>query len=494
MSRPRAWNACAALAALLAGCAVGPDYRAPDAPALGVPDTYTVAPGTAAEAPSDLAAWWRRFDDPLLTELVARATASNLQVAESVARLSQARESLIQSRASQLPSLTGSAGLTRNYSRNAGSSLVVGTGDSATGGTVINTGGSSSSNQLSLGLDASWQTDIFGGLRRTVEASRAAADSARFDLEGVRTSVAGETATNYIDARLAQARLAIALDTLRTQDDNLQIARWRVQAGLVSSLDVEQARVQRAQTAATIPTLQTSFTSAVNRIGVLTGLAPGALRTTLSTPRPVPVAPETIGVGVPADTLRLRPDVRSAERQLAAATARIGVAKAQLYPALAISGNINTAAAAVGDIGSVLTGALFAGLTQTIFDAGRLRSQVRSARAGAELAYATYKRTVLSGLEDVENASQALESARARQAELRVAVDAAEAAALYARSQYGAGLTDFLTLLSSEQALLSARDALAASQGDQATAAVRLYLALGGGWEPAPLIPDKAAR
>ncbi len=493
MSRSRRL-ATAVAATALSGCALGPDYRAPGAPTLGVPQAYSVAPGSAAQAPHDLAAWWRRFDDPLLTELIGRATASNLQVAESVARLTQAREALVQSRAEQLPSLTGSAGLTRNFDRVAGSSLVVGTGDSATGGAVINTGGSSSSNQLSLGLDASWQTDIFGGLRRTVEASRASEAAARFDLAEVRTSVAAETATNYIDARLAQARLAIARDTLRTQDDNLQIARWRVQAGLVSSLDVEQARVQRAQTAATIPTLQSNFTSAVNRIGVLTGQAPGALRGVLSAPRRIPAPPPTIGVGVPADTLRLRPDVRSAERQLAAATAQIGVAKAQLYPALAISGNFNTAAAAVGDLGGTLTGALFAGLTQTIFDAGRLRSQVRSARAGAALAFATYKRTVLSGLEDVENASQSLESARRRQAELRVAVDAAEAAALYARSQYSAGLTDFLTLLTSEQSLLSARDALAASQGDQALAAIQLYLALGGGWESAPLTQGGSAR
>lgn len=487
MSRMRTLGVGAALAALLAGCAVGPDYRAPEAPALGVPGAYTVAPGGAAEAPGDLAAWWSRFDDPLLTELVAQATVADLQVAESAARLVQAREQRIQARADQLPSLTGSAGVTRNFTRGGSSSVVIGGGDSSTGGTVINTGFGGDSTQLSLGLDASWQTDIFGGLRRTLEASRAAEEAARFDLEGVRTSVAAETASNYVDARLAQARLAIARDTLRTQDDNLQIARWRVQAGLVSSLDVEQARVQRAQTAATIPLLQTNFTNAVDRIGVLIGQAPGALRGRLTAPGPIPRAPAAIGVGVPADTLRLRPDVRSAERQLAAATARIGVAKAQLYPALAISGNINTAAAAVGDLGSVLTGALFAGVTQTIFDAGRLRSQVRSARAGADLAFATYKRTVLSGLEDVENASQALESARARQAELRVAVDAAEAAAVYARSQYGAGLTDFLTLLQSEQSLLSARDALASSEADGARAAVQLYLALGGGWEPVAL-------
>ena len=189
-------------------------------------------------------------------------------------------------------------------------------------------------------------------------------------------------------------------------------------------------------------------------------------------------------VGIPADTLRRRPDVRSAERRLAAATARIGVAKAALFPALSITGNINTNAATVGKLGDLLTGGLFAGITQTIFDAGRRGSQVRSARAGADLAFASYRETVLTGLEDVENAIQALEAAKARQAELVIALDAANNAAIYARSQYRSGLIDFLTLLQSEQSLLSARDQLAGARADQALALVQLYLALGGGWQP----------
>ncbi|CAN5389848.1 efflux transporter outer membrane subunit [soil metagenome] len=480
MSSRNALIAGAVCAALLAGCAVGPNYRAPGSSTLGVPDAYANAPAVAPV--EDISQWWRRFDDPLLTDLVARATASNLSIAESAARLVPARGSRIKAAASQLPSVTGSEGATRNLDRGS-SSLVVGSGSSGSGGSVITTSGSDST-QLSLGLDASWQTDIFGGLRRTVEASRAAEASSRFDLEAVRTSVAGEVATNYLNARLAQARLGIARDTLRTQDDNLQIAGWRVQAGLVSSLDVEQARVQRAQTAASIPLLQTGFVNAVNRLGILTGQAPGALRGEMAAAAPIPKGPDKVAVGIPADTLRQRPDVRSAERQLAAATARIGVAKAQLYPALAITGNMNTAAAAVGDLGDLLTGAVFAGITQTIFDAGRNRSNVRSASAGADLAFATYKRTVLSGLEEVENAIQAIDSARARQVELAVALDAATNAATYARSQYQAGLTDFLTLLQSEQSLLSARDALASAYADQSLALVRLYLALGGGWTP----------
>jgi NodT family efflux transporter outer membrane factor (OMF) lipoprotein len=470
-------NATAALltVSLLSACAVGPNYRAPPTEALGVPGAYGV---TAAPAgPVDLAVWWRQFNDPLLTDLIGRATTANLDIAVSQARLRQARESLIQARGALLPSLSGSAGITHNVASSPATSIV-------SGGFAIPTGGASSSDQLSLGLDASWQANIFGG-QRSIEAARANADAALFNLAAVRTSAAGEVATNYIDARLAQARLAIARDTLKNQDDNLQITQWRVQAGLASATDAEQARAQRAQTAATIPLLETNFVSATNRLGVLTGQAPGALRNTMEMIGPIPRGPDAVAIGIPADTLRQRPDVRAAERSLAAATAQIGVAQAQLYPALSLTGNLNSAASRVGDLGDAFTSALFAGLTQTILDGGQLRSQVRSARAGADSAFATYKQTVLSGLEDVENAIQALNSAKARQISLAEAADASNNAALLARSQYRVGLTDFLTLLQSEQSLLSARDSLASAQSDQALALVKLYLALGGGWQPA---------
>ena len=483
-----------AAALLLGGCTLGPDYRAQAPAALGVPPAYAPPVTEAAtvgttSSPGDLSTWWQRFDDPLLTDLVARATASNLQIAQSVARLAQAREALVQARGDLLPSLSGSAGATRNFTHGGSSSIIVGGNPDGTGGTVVTTGGNSGSTKLSLGLDASWQVDIFGGLTRGVQAARAEEAAARFDLEGVRTSVAGEVAANYIDARLAQARLEVARSTLNTQNDNLQIAGWRVQAGLVSGLDAEQARAQRAQTAASIPALETSYLQAVNRLGILTGQAPGALRAEMEKIQPIPQGPDTIAVGIPADTLRNRPDVRSAERQLAAATARIGVAKAALFPALSISGNINTQAATVGKLGDLLTGGLFAGITQTIFDAGRRSSQVRVARAGADLAFATYRQTVLTGLEDVENAIQSLQAAKARQVELAVALDASNNAAIYARSQYRSGLIDFVTLLQSEQALLSARDQLAAARADQALALVQLYLALGGGWRPETINP-----
>ena len=473
MSKRLKMRAVAIIPLLLAACAVGPDYHVPDQAALGVPPNYA-PPVTAAvqsrssrateSEPTDLAAWWRQFDDPLLTDLIARATTDNLQIAQSLARLAQAREARIQAQGNLLPTVTSSAGANENA--------------------AISSHRTSTSSQFSLEGDASWQADVFGGLTRGVQAARAEEAAARFDLEGVRTSIAGEVATNYIEARLAQARLAIARSTLATQDDNLQIAQWRVQAGLVSALDVEQARTQRAQTAAGIPVLETSYLQAVARLGTLTGQAPGALRSTMETAQPIPLGPDEIAIGIPADTLRRRPDVRSAERQLAAATARIGVAKAALFPALSISGNINTDGSSIGKLGSLLTGGLFASVAQTIFDAGRHRSEVRSARAGADLAFANYKQTVLSGLEDVENAVQALEAAKARQAQLLIAVDASNNAAVYARSQYRAGLIDFLSLLQSEQALLSARDQLASARADQSLALVQLYLALGGGWQP----------
>jgi NodT family efflux transporter outer membrane factor (OMF) lipoprotein len=468
-------SACALGLAGLGGCAVGPDYQAPAPGALGVPQAYGASAGTAA--PVDLTIWWRQLDDPLLTQLIEKATADNLDIAVSRARLLQAREQLIGTRSSLFPSLDGTAGAgqTETWARRTTSTAF---------GVPVISGGNLSTTQLSLGLDASWQADIFGGNKRSVEAAEASRDAAIFNLAGVRTSVAGEVATNYIEARVAQARLAIAHDTLKNQDDNLQIAGWRVKAGLTSSTDAEQARAQREQTAASIPLLETSFVSAVNRLGVLTGQAPSALRQTLEAVGPIPHGPDTVAVGIPADTLRQRPDVRAAERNLAEATAQIGVAEAQLYPSLNLTGSLGTNAARLATIGQTVTGQAFANLSQKIFDAGRLRSQVRSAQAGAEGAFASYKSTVLGGLEDVENAIQSLNSSKSRQASLALALDASNNAAILARAQYRVGRTDFLTLLASEQSLLQARDSLAGAQGDEAVALVQLYLALGGGWQP----------
>jgi NodT family efflux transporter outer membrane factor (OMF) lipoprotein len=415
--------------------------------------------------PADLARWWERFGDPLLTRLIDDATAANLDLAVASARLTQARESLVQARAGLVPTVGASASAGRNF------------------------GPGNDRSSFSLGADAAWEADLFGRIRRGIEAARADAEGSWYDREALRVAIAAEVATNYVEARLAQERLAIARDTLSNADDNLQIATWRREAGLVSSLDVEQARAARAQTAAAIPNIENAFTSATYRIAVLTGRTPGALTGELTAAKPVPKGPQDVAVGIPADTMRQRPDIRAAERALAAATARIGVAEAQLLPDLRLSGNIGTSAFSIGGLFNAITGGIFSSLSQTLFDGGRLRSQVRSQRAATEAALATYHQSVLTSLEDVENALLALRAAREREVQFAIALQAATNSELLARTQYRSGLTDFQQLLETERALLSARDGVANSHGDEAFALVQLYRALGGGWDPtaAPL-------
>ncbi len=299
----------------------------------------------------------------------------------------------------------------------------------------------------------------------------------------MRTAIIGEVVTNYINARLAQERLRIARDTLRTSQDNYDIARWRVQAGLVSSLDAEQARAQLAQQAAAIPQIERTLAGALNRIAVLTGQAPGEATRALEAAAPIPTPPAAIATGIPADTLRQRPDVRSAERSLAAATARIGVAQAALYPSLSLSGSISSSATAIGSLTDIVTGSLFGRIAQLIFDGGATQSRVRAQRAAAEGAFAAYKASVLTALEDVENALAADRSARARAEQFAIAYDASNNSAILARSQYRSGLIDFQTLLNTEQSLLSARDGLASARADRVSAVAQLYNALGGGWQ-----------
>jgi NodT family efflux transporter outer membrane factor (OMF) lipoprotein len=468
--------------ALLSACAVGPNYKPKSAPELGVPDGWSV---TAAPTAEDLTRWWRKFDDPVLGQLVEQAAAANLDLAQAVARLRQAREQLVISRSELFPTISGSAGYSRTEPIKGGGTTVTLPDGSVT------TVGAGGRNNFSLGLDASYQADLFGGVRRGVEASRAQYEAAGFDYAMTLLSVESEVARNYVLARAYQALLENAKASLAIQDDNLQIATWRVQAGLVSSVDVEQARASRAQTAAAIPQIEQQYNAAVSRIGVLTGQAPGALKQLIAPPRPIPSGPETVGAGIPANVLRQRPDVRSAERNLAAATAQIGVAKAQLFPALNISGSLGTSAGAIGGLLDTITGSLFAGLTQAIFNGGRLNAQVRSSRAAAEGAFAAYKSSVLTALEDVENAIVALQAAQERERQFAIAYDAANASAVLARSQYRAGLTDFTTLNTQEAALISARNGLVQARSDKATALIALYAALGGGWD-ASVTPDAA--
>lgn len=460
----------------LSACAVGPDYKAPQPAALGLPETYTQG-SSAATSETDLSAWWTRFNDPALSSFIDAAIANNLDIVQAQTRLRQARESLRQANSAFLPQVSGSGRGGQTYRSGGGGAQVDNNGN------VISSGSDPWSGSYSLAANASWQIDLFGELSRSSEAARADLAASGYDLAAVRRTIIAELVSNYVQARLAQTQLAIARETLKVQQDNYDIARWRLQAGLVSSLDEQQARAQLAQTTATIPTQEANIKSALNRIAVLTGQAPGVATRTLEQGAPIPAAPFDVATGIPADTLRQRPDVRSAERALAAATARIGVAQAQLYPALNISGNIGSSSTSIKSLFDIITGNVFGNIAQVIFDGGRLASQVRSQRAAADGAFAAYKQTVLTSLEDVENGMNALNAARLRKAQFAIAYEASNNAAILARAQYQSGLTDFQTLLNAEQTLLSARNSLAGTQSDEILAVAQLYNALGGGWQ-----------
>ncbi len=475
------WIAGTALS--LSACAAGPDYHAPQSAALGLPAAYSADAGTAASQ-TELASWWTRLDDPALSALIEQAVASNLDIVQAQARLRQARESLRQANAAFLPQINGSGSGGKNYRNQAGGTRVDDSGN------VISTGASNWSSTYSLGANASWQIDLFGELSRSREAARADLAASGYDLATVRMTVISELVTNYVQARLAQEQLRIARETQAVQQDNYKIADWRLQAGLVSSLDEQQAKAQLAQTNASIPQLEASLKGSLNRIAVLTGQAPGEATRTLETPAPIPVASTDIATGIPADTLRQRPDVRSAERALAAATARIGVARAQLYPSLGISGNIGTTSNAFRNMFDLITGGVFANVAQVIFDGGRLASQVRSQKAATDAAFAAYKQSVLTALEDVENGMASLASARTRKTEFATAYEASNNAAIMARSQYQAGLIDFQTLSTTETTLLNARNSLASARSDEVLAIAQLYNALGGGWQNMENRPD----
>lgn len=462
---------------MLSACAVGPNYRAPQSAALGVPATYYAQGATAPQSDKQLATWWTRLNDPTLSALIDRAVAANLDIVQAQARLRQARESLRQANAAFLPQVNGAGSGGRNYSsQDAGGRL-----DSA--GNPIGGAGGNWSSSYSLRANASWQVDLFGELSRGREAARADLAASGYNLANVRLTIISELVTNYVQARLAQEQLRVARETAAVQEDNYKIAGWRLQAGLVSSLDEQQALAQLAQTRASIPQLEASLRGSLNRIAVLTGDAPGEPTRTLETPAPIPTASSQIAIGIPADTLRQRPDVRAAERTLASETARIGVAQAQLYPSLGISGNIGTTSNAFKDLFSLITGGVFGNVAQVIFDGGRLASQVRAQRAAADGAFAAYKQNVLTALEDVENAMASLTSARARETEFQTAFQASNNAAILARSQYQAGLIDFQTLSTSETTLLNARNSLASARSDEVLAIAQLYNALGGGWQ-----------
>lgn len=447
---------------VLGGCAaVGPDYAKP---ALPVPENWSNAPAQIAAA-QDLSRWWLQLGDPLLSGLIEQSLQTSPDLRSAQAKLREARARRGLAGANQFPTVSASVSESRSKFSAA----------SSTGLT---------SELYSAGFDAAWEPDIFGSARRAVEAAQADLEGSETSLQGTRVSLVAEVALNYVELRAFQALLAIARDNLASQTETLELTGWRAQAGLSSSLDVEQARTNREQTRAQIPSLESSLAQAEHRLAILLGQPPGALHDKLSAPAPIPAAPDNIAIGIPADTLRQRPDVRVAERKLAAETARIGEATAALYPGFQLSGSIGWEALSFGALGGdSLIRAMFGSVAATLFDGGRIRQRIAIQNAIQEQALVSYEKTVLEALEEVENALVSHANSRRREQALREAVDAAHNAVLMARHLYATGITDVQKVLDTERTLLTVQYSLKTTQAENISALIRLYKALGGGWQ-----------
>jgi multidrug efflux system outer membrane protein len=453
-------------AALLSACASLSQPAPSDAAlsqAVNVPAAWS-APASAPTAnATSLAQWWQRFDDPLLGQLVAQALQANTSVRSAQAALQQARALRDASAAGLKPGASGSGSAQRGKS-----------------------GGAPAGNSFSVDIDASWEPDIFGGNRSALNAAEADVRASAASLGDVQVSIAAEAAVAYIELRSAQARLAIARDNLASQLDTLQLTQWRVQAGLASSLDAEQARASTEQVRAQIPALETSVAQGRHALAVLTGQPPAALQDLLANAGPVPQAADDLALSFPADTLRQRPDVRAAEHQVSASLARVSQADAARYPSFRISGSLGLQALTLGGLtgGGALASALLGSVSVPIFDGGAAKAQVAAQQAGLEQARQGYRSAVLTALKDVEDALVALRGDRERLARLRHASEAASNAALLARQRYTSGLVDFQTVLDTQRTLLSAQESVAVASADLGSDHVRLYKALGGGWQP----------
>lgn len=462
------------LAASLAACAVGPDYQAPDvARTLSLPAQFANAaePGLAPAAIRTQ--FWTGFDDPLLTRLVEDGLAGNRDLKQALASLRAARGALRLRGYDRFPTVTAGAShvqALQSEAQQPGASRAQREGDLA-----------------DAGFDALWELDLFGRVRRSVEAARAEADAASATLEDVQLSIAAEIARNYFLLRGQQDQLEVAQRNAANQQQTLALTRARLDAGRGNELDTSRAEALWRSTLAGIPQIEGAAAASMHRLSVLTGRTPDALREVLRTPQPLPALPALTGIETPEALLRRRPDIRVAERRLAAATAGIGIAVGDLFPRVTISGTVGYNAGSFSDFGSAGAEryAFGPGISWAAFDLGRVRTRIDIAKAGTEAALAAYESAVLGALEETENVLVAYGRAQQRSDELQRAADASAKAARLARQRFDAGLTDFVNVLEAERDLLSMQDALSQSRTQTATALIAIYKALGGGWNMA---------
>ncbi len=474
-------------AALTAGCATRPAAPLADAlPATPAAWTQPVPSGSA-----DLASWWRVFDDPVLTGLIADAMAANTDIAVATANLRQARAAREQAAGALWPSL--GAGVNARRGRSASD---------------VET------NTVTGSLDAAWELDLFGASRAGVSAQGALERASAATLAATRVSVAAEVALAYVDLRAAQAREAVARANLASQEETLQITRWRVQAGLANGIEAEQANTAAEQTRAQVPNLAKAASQSAHALAVLTGRTPEALLKALAPPmtgasaslpasatppppaaplpatqpadrayRAIPQAGEQLAVAIPAQVLRQRPDVAASEARLRAAADKVAQADAARLPSLNLSATLAWTGATLGTAGGAAAAqTLIASLSQPIFQGGALQAAVAGREAEFTAAQASYRAQVLQALKDVEDALAGLAAARERLATLQRAGESAANASLLATQRHAAGLIDFTTVLDTQRTLLNVQDGIASARAELASAQVRLYKALGGGW------------
>jgi len=452
----------------LAACAVGPDYKQPD---VATPDEFVDASATQFNTAAVEQEFWKGFNDPLLTEIIEQSLRANHDVRIALSRLSEARALRGESRLDLAPTVTAAAGATD--ARASERQAVVPNADR-------------DQDYYDAGFDAFWELDFFGRVRRGVEAQSALVQAAEADFYNTQVTVTAEVARNYFELRGAQQRLAVAQRNAANQEESLRITTARLDAGRGTQLDVSRAQALLSATRATIPDLDAAVRYSMLRLGVLTGQSPDALLAKLADAKALPALPETHGIGTPEELLRRRPDVRSAERQLAAATARVGVAVADLFPRVSFTGRWGFDATSSADLGNAGSESFAFGpsIQWAALDLGRVRQRINQREAAANGALARYEQSVYRALEETDASLTGYAQALIKQKHLRQGATSSAEAATLARARFDSGVADFLTVLDAERSMLEAEDRLAQSETQTATALLAMYKALGGGFRP----------
>ncbi|YCM46811.1 efflux transporter outer membrane subunit (plasmid) [Verrucomicrobiaceae bacterium 227] len=456
------------MATLLVACTVGKNYQKPD---INAPDDWSELDASGLTNgqldKKALNSWWKTFDDRKLNDLVNRAVADNLSLKAATSRLMEARSQRVVAGSARFPTINATGDLIR-------------TEFSQTSRTPFPTG-----TIYSGGFDAAWELDLFGGIRRQVEAAKANVGAKMESYGDVRVTLLAEVALNYTEIRAYQARLTVAEAHRDTQAKTMDLVEANVRGGEVSPLDLTQARSNLETTRSQIPVIETALSRAQHRLAVLLGQTPGSLANELRERRQIPVAPANIAVGIPAEVLRRRPDVRRAERELAAQTAKVGVAVAELYPKLTLIGTIGLESLNSGNLVNSASSVFNVGPSATwnIFSAGRVRQNIAIQNARQEQALIAYESTILNALRDVEDALVSYGKEMVRRDSLTKAEASTKESVRIAQDLYQGGETDFLTVLDAQRSLFRVQDQLTQSNAQVTTNIIMLYKALGGGWQ-----------